>query len=94
MTAEQESDLFKTLGRIEAKLDSFDSTLLAHTENDTVNFNKMEADLEILKQAKAHAAGVAEEAAKHASTAGGKMGAFVGGIISVIVTSIAAYLGK
>ena len=94
MTPEQESELFTTLGRMEAKMDGFNATLTAHTLNDSVNFEKMEADLEILKLTKAKAEGIAEEAAKHASATGRNWGALSGGIISIAVAAISAYFGK
>ena len=94
MTVEQEAELFKTLGRLEQKMDGFNATLVAHTENDSENFQKMEADLEILKLGKAKAEGIAEEAAKHASSMGASWGAASGGIISIIVAAVAAYFGK
>lgn len=94
MTPEQEMDLFQSLGRIEAKMENFNHALLDHTDNDTVNFTKIEADLEALKLSKAKAEGVAEEAAKHAASAGGKMGAFFGGGISILVSALGAYFGK
>jgi len=91
MSPEQEADLFTTLGRMEAKMDSHNAALLAHTENDTINFDKMEADLDILKLTKAKAEGVAEEAAKHAASAGGRRGAVFGAGISLIVAALSAY---
>lgn len=94
MTPEQESELFTTLGRLEAKMDGFTTTLAAHTENDSVNFQKMESDLEILKLGKAKAEGVAEEAAKHASSMGASWGAATGGFISIVVAAASAYFGK
>lgn len=94
MTPEQEVELFKTLGRLEAKMDGFNTTLAAHTVNDSVNFEKIDTDLEILKLTKARAEGVAEEAAKHASTTGRNWGALSGGAISIAVAAISAYFGK
>lgn len=94
MSPEQEAELFTTLGRLEAKMDGFNATLSAHTENDTVNFDKMEADLEILKLGKAKAEGIAEEAAKHASSMGASWGAATGGFISIVVAALSAYFGK
>jgi len=94
MNPEQEADLFLALGRIEAKMENFNSNLVDHTENDSVNFSKMESDLEILKLSKAKSEGVAEEAAKHAASAGGKMGALFGGGLSILVAAFSAYFGK
>jgi hypothetical protein len=94
MNPEQEQELFTTLGRMEAKMDGFNSTLLVHTANDTVNFDKMEADLEILKLTKAKSEGVAEEAAKHAASAGGRWGAAFGGGISLVAAALSAYFNR
>ena len=94
MTPDQELDLFQSLGRIEAKMENFNNALLDHTAQDAVNFQKIENDLEALKLSKAKAEGIAEEAAKHASSAGGKMGGFVATVISVVVAGVSAYFGK
>lgn len=94
MTPEQEMDLFQSLGRIEAKMENFNHALLDHTAQDAVNFQKIEEDLDVLKLDKAKASGIAEEAAKHASSAGGKMGGFVATIVSIVVAGVSAYFGK
>lgn len=94
MTPEQESDLFKTLGRLEAKIDNFNATLAAHTDNDSVNFASMESDLQIIKLARAKEEGVSEELARHASSAGGKMGGFVATVVSLIVAGVTTYFGN
>lgn len=94
MNPEQEADLFQSLGRIEAKLENFNQALIDHTASDAVNFTKIEADLEVIKLSKAKADGIAEEAAKHAASAGGKMGGFVATIVSVVVAGVSAYFGK
>ena len=94
MTPEQEAELFTTLGRMEAKMDSFNATLTAHTLNDSANFEKMETDLNTLLLNKAKAEGVAEEAAKHASSVGATWGGFTGGFVSIVIAAVAAYFGK
>lgn len=93
MTPEQESDLFTALGRIENKLDNCVTTLASHTVQDSVNFAKIDADLEDLKLERAHRKGVEEEAAKHATLAGGKAGAAVSLVITGVVTALMTYFG-
>jgi len=94
MEPADELRLFESLGRIEAKLDATNDALATHTAQDAENFHRVEADLEVLKLNAAKSAGVTEEAARHAGAAGGKMGAIIGGAISITVAALSTYFGK
>jgi len=91
MNPEQEQELFTTLGRMEAKLDGFNTTLLLHTEHDIKNFATIEGDLQIIKLARAKEEGVAEEVARQASSSGGKWGAVMGTGVSIVIAAVSAY---
>ena len=101
MTPEQELELFQTLGRMEAKLDATNEAFVVHTNQDLVNFTKLENGQEDIYEAidaiqlrDAKESGIAEEAARHASASGGKWGAAMGAFVSVVVTSLSAYFGS
>jgi len=100
MTPEKEIQLCEDVAKImtklegiDSKMDGFNTLLDTHTANDSLNFQKMEGDLKTLLLDKAKASGAAEEAAKHASSAGGKMGGFVATVISLIIGGLSAYFG-
>ena len=100
MTPEKEIELCENvatiiakLGALSEKMDNFNSILDAHTDNDTVNFLKIETDLQVIKLDKAKEEGIAEEAARHSRAVGSTWGAVSGGVVSIIAAIITAFLG-
>ena len=100
MTPEKEIELCENVARIVArveslsdKMDGFNTLLDAHTENDSVNFDKIENDLQTIKLSKAKEEGVAEEASRHSRSVGSVWGAISGGVVSIIAATITAYFG-
>ena len=91
MSPEQEAELFTTLGRMEVKLDGFNTTLTAHTTSDNENFASVDSDLQLIKLARAKEAGIAEELARQASSSGGKWGAVMGTGVSIVIAAVSAY---
>ena len=109
MTPEQEADLFTALGRIENKIDNCVETLTTHTLQDADNFTKLETQIEDIRTRQirevenkiealnilaAQKKGADEEAAKHASSAGGKMGGVVSLVVSAVVAGLNAYFSR
>ena len=109
MTPEQESELFTALGRIEQKINSCVETLVTHTEQDSHNFLKLEAQIDDVRNrqirevegkiaalnlvaAKKEGEDVAME--RIAGQSGGKWGAALGTVVSIVIGAAAAYFGK
>lgn len=100
MTPEKEIELCENVARIVAqvgalsdKMDGFNTLLDDHTDNDSVNFNKIDNDLQLIKLDRAKEAGISEEAARHSRNLGSTWGAVSGGVVSIVAAVISAYFG-
>lgn len=108
MSPEQEFVLFESLGRIENKIDNCVNTLSTHTVQDGVNFQKLEAQIDDVRDRQikdvenkitalnlvaAEKKGADEALAKVASSSGGKAGAAVSLVVTGVVTALMAYFG-